>query len=69
MGVAYVETTVLAVSAVAALGLLRWFEGRRRYAASGKGRAQRLQLRSPLARALTLPVAVVAVVVLVLRIS
>jgi iron(III) transport system permease protein len=66
MGVAYVETTVLAVSAVAALALLRWFEGRRRYAASGKGRALRVPFRSPLARALTLPVAVIVVLVLVL---
>ncbi len=66
IGVAYVETTVLAVSAVAALGLLRWFEGRRRYVATGKGRALRVPLRSPLARAVTLPAAVIAVVVLVL---
>lgn len=66
IGVAYVETTVLAVSAVAALALLRWFEGKRRYAAGSKGRAIRVPLRSPLARALALPVAATVVLVLVL---
>jgi iron(III) transport system permease protein len=63
LGLAYVETTVLAVTAVLALLLLRWLEGRRRYAMAGKGRATRGALRSPVARAL-LPAAAAAVVIL-----
>src|SRR5690606_25274593 len=41
MGMAYVETTVLALSAVAALLLLRWLERRRSYVLSGKGTVER----------------------------
>ena len=63
LGLAYVETTVLAVTAVRALLLLRWLEGRRRYSMAGKGRATRSALRSPVARAL-LPAAAAAVVIL-----
>jgi iron(III) transport system permease protein len=63
LGLAYVETTVLAVTAVLALLLLRWLEGRRRYSMAGKGRATRNTLRSPVARAL-LPAAAAAVVIL-----
>ncbi|MDQ6634433.1 MAG: iron ABC transporter permease [Gemmatimonadota bacterium] len=65
IGLAYVETTVLAVTAVLALLLLRRLEGRRRYAMAGKGggRVTRRALRSPMARAL-LPVAAAVVVVL-----
>jgi iron(III) transport system permease protein len=63
IGLAYVETTVLAVTAVLALLLLRRLEGRRRYAMAGKGRVTRRALRSPAARAL-LPVAAAALVVL-----
>jgi iron(III) transport system permease protein len=63
LGLAYVETTVLAVTAVLALLLLRWLEGRRRYSMAGKGRATRSTLRSPVARAL-LPAAAAAVVIL-----
>jgi iron(III) transport system permease protein len=63
IGLAYVETTVLAVTAVLALLLLRRLEGRRRYAMAGKGRVTRSALRSPTARAL-LPVAAAALVVL-----
>jgi iron(III) transport system permease protein len=63
LGLAYVETTVLAVTAVLALLLLRWLEGRRRYSMAGKGRATRSTLRSPMARAL-LPAAAAAVVIL-----
>src|SRR5204863_5696758 len=37
MGLAYVETTVLAISAVAGLFLFRWLERKRRYVLSGKG--------------------------------
>ena len=63
LGLAYVETTVLAVTAVLALLLLRWLEGRRRYAMAGKGRITRSTLRSPTARAL-LPAFAAAVVIL-----
>ena len=50
MGLAYVETTVLAVSAVMALIVFRWFERRRRYVMPGKGRASRVVVRSRVAR-------------------
>jgi iron(III) transport system permease protein len=63
IGLAYVETTVLAVTAVLALLLLRRLEGRRRYAMAGKGRATRRSLRSPAARAV-LPLAAAALVIL-----
>jgi iron(III) transport system permease protein len=63
LGLAYVETTVLAVTAVVALLLLRRLEGRRRYAMAGKGRATRSSLRSPLARTL-LPLFAAALVIL-----
>ena len=66
IGLAYVETTVLAVSAVAALALLRWFERRRRYMLSGKGGAARVVLRSRAARVLGPAAAFVIVIVLVL---
>ncbi|GAC1686749.1 MAG: iron ABC transporter permease [Gemmatimonadaceae bacterium] len=65
-GLAYVETTVLAVSAIAALALLRWCEGRRRYAGAGTGRATRAPLRSALARAVAPGLALLFVVVLIL---
>jgi iron(III) transport system permease protein len=66
MGLAYVETTVLALSAVAALWLLRWMERRRQYAMAGKGRATRRPVRSRTARALAPILAAVVVLVLVL---
>jgi iron(III) transport system permease protein len=66
IGLAYVETTVLAVTAVLALLLLRRLEGRRRYAMAGKGRATRRSLRSPMARAVLPLAATVLVVLLVL---
>jgi iron(III) transport system permease protein len=66
IALAYVETTVLAVTAVVALLLLRWLEGRRRYAMAGKGRATRGTVRSPLARAVLPVLAVLLVVLLVL---
>ena len=66
MGLAYVETTVLAVAAIAALLLLRWLEGRRQYALTGKGRVTRVGVRSPAMRALAPIVAVAAVAFLVL---
>src|SRR3954462_9945930 len=66
IGLAYVETPVLAVTAVVALLVLRRLEGRRRYAMAGKGRATRQTLRSPFTRALLPPLAIALVVLLVL---
>ena len=65
MGMAYVETTVLAIAAVGALLLLRWFERRRSYALTGKGSNVRITLRGPLARLAPL-IAALLVFVLVL---
>jgi iron(III) transport system permease protein len=66
MGLAYVETTALALAAVGALFLLRWIERRRKYSLSGKGRLTRRVMRSRTARVLAPIVAVVAVLFLVL---
>lgn len=66
MDLAYVETTVLAVGAIAALILLRWFERRRTYAVSSKGSVVRTRLHSRSARALAPIVGVILVVILVL---
>jgi iron(III) transport system permease protein len=66
MGLAYVETTVLALAAVAALWLLRWMERRRQYAMAGKGRASRRIVRSRTARALAPVAASIVVLLLVL---
>ena len=66
LGLAYVETTVLAVTAVLALLLLRRLEGKRQYAVAGKGRATRQLLRSGAARALLPFVAGGLVVLLIL---
>ncbi|HTL96714.1 MAG TPA: iron ABC transporter permease [Gemmatimonadaceae bacterium] len=65
MDLAYVETTVLAVGAIAALILLRWFERRRTYAVSSKGSAVRSRLQSPTARALAPILGAALVVILV----
>lgn len=65
MGMAYVETTVMAIAAIAALLLLRWFERRRSYALTGKGSNTRLTLHGPAARAAPL-LAATLVFVLVL---
>lgn len=66
MGLAYAETTTLAVSALAALALLRWFERRRSYTMSGKSRATRTPVRSALARRVAPVLAMVLVALLVL---
>jgi len=66
LGLAYVETTVLAVTAVLALLLLRRLEGKRRYTVAGKGRATRTPFRSGLARTILPPLAILLVVLLVL---
>jgi iron(III) transport system permease protein len=66
MGMAYVETAMLVITAVAALAILRWIERRREYAMSGKGRITRAVMRSALWRRAAPVVAAVAVVFLVL---
>ena len=66
LGVAYVETTVLALSAVAGLLLFRWLERRRAYTMSGKGAQTRIEIRSTLARTTSILVATVLVIALVL---
>ena len=66
MDLAYVETTVLAIGAIAALILMRWFERRRTYAVSSKGSVVRSRLQSPTARVLAPVLGAVLVVILVL---
>jgi iron(III) transport system permease protein len=65
LGLAYAETTVLALAAIAGLIVLRGFERRRNYATSGKGRQTRVLVASQVARAL-LPVLAFVVVALLL---
>ncbi|MEO8575216.1 MAG: iron ABC transporter permease [Gemmatimonadales bacterium] len=66
MGLAYVETTVLALSAVAGLLLFRWLEGKRKYTSSGKGSATRKVIGSRNAQVAAAVLSVITVVVLVL---
>lgn len=67
MGLAYVETTVLALSAVLALALLRWVERKRGYVLSGKGRVVRRRApRTALMRTVAPLLAALLVIVLVL---
>jgi iron(III) transport system permease protein len=66
LGLAYVETTVLALSAVLALGLFRWLERGRDVAGSGKGRVTRVTVKSRAGRIGAPAFAVVLVTVLVL---
>ena len=66
MGLAYVETTVLALSAVAGLILFRWLERKRKYASSGKGSATRRLIRSKKAQVLAGVLSTLTVVILVL---
>ncbi|HVZ77636.1 MAG TPA: iron ABC transporter permease [Gemmatimonadaceae bacterium] len=66
IGLAYVETSVLALAAIAALGVLRWVEGRRQYTLSGKGAVTRTVVRSRFWRAAAPLLGVVAVVFLIL---
>jgi iron(III) transport system permease protein len=65
-GLAYVETTVLALAAVAGLALFRWLERRRSYTVSAKGAATRVIVRSAAGRFGAGLLAVVLVTVLVL---
>jgi iron(III) transport system permease protein len=66
MGLAYVETTVLALSAVAGLLLFRWLEGKKKYTSSGKGAATRRILGSRRTRVIAALLAMIAVVILIL---
>ena len=66
MGLVYVETTVLALTAVAAFMLLRWIERRRKYTLSGKGKATRVLLGSPVLRAIAPVLAGAMIFVLIL---
>ena len=66
MGVAFVETAVLALSAVAGLLLLRWLEGRRQYTITSKGRAIRTPIRSRAAKTIAIGLSTIVVTVLVL---
>ena len=66
MGLAYVETTVLALSAVAGLVLFRWLERKRKYTSAGKGSATRRVIGSRRAKIVALILAVITVLILVL---
>ncbi len=66
LGLAYVETTVLAISAVAGLLLFRWLERKRDYVAAGKGGATRRKVQSRATRAVLAVSAALIVLVLVL---
>ncbi len=66
LGLAYVETTVLALSAVAGLALFRWLERKRKYASSGKGSATRKTIGSRRAANVAAVLAAILVIVLVL---
>ena len=66
MGLAYVETTVLALSAVAGLILFRWLERKRKYTSSGKGSATRRIVRSKQGQIVAALLSTIAVVMLVM---
>ncbi|HEX9606026.1 MAG TPA: iron ABC transporter permease [Gemmatimonadaceae bacterium] len=66
MGLAYVETTVLALSAVAGLVLFRWLDRKRRYTLASKGGRSRRTIRSRRIQIMTTVASAVIVVALVL---
>ncbi|HKY97404.1 MAG TPA: iron ABC transporter permease [Gemmatimonadaceae bacterium] len=66
MGLAYVETTVLALSAVAGLLVFRWLEGKRKYTSSGKGAATRKVLKSRKTQIIAAVLSIITVVILIL---
>ncbi len=66
MGLAYVETTVLALSAVAGLALFRWLDRKRKYTLASKGGRARRTIRSRKVQLLTTAGAAVIVIALVL---
>ena len=66
IGLAYVETTVLALSAVAGLLLFRWLDRKRKYTLASKGGRKRRVIRSRNVQILTSIGAAVIVIALVL---
>lgn len=66
LGLAYVETTVLALSAVAGLVLFRWLDRKRKYTLAGKGGRKRREIRSRRVQILTSIAAATIVIALVL---
>jgi iron(III) transport system permease protein len=66
MGLAYVETTVLALSAVAGLVLFRWLDRKRKYTLASKGGRSRRTIGSRRIQILTTVASAVIVVALVL---
>jgi iron(III) transport system permease protein len=66
MGLAYVETTVLALSAVAGLVLFRWLDSKRKYTLASKGGRTRRTIRSRRIQILITVASAVIVVALVL---
>jgi iron(III) transport system permease protein len=66
MGLAYVETTVLALSAVAGLVLFRWLDRKRRYTLASKGGRSRRMISSRRVQILTTIASAIIVIALVL---
>jgi iron(III) transport system permease protein len=66
LGLAYVETTVLALSAVAGLVLFRWLDRKRKYTLASKGGRKRRTIRSRRVQILTSIAAATIVIALVL---
>src|SRR6185369_2330664 len=66
MGLAYVETTVLALSAVAGLAVFRWLDRKRKYTLASKGGRVRKTIRSRKIQLLTTIFSAVIVIALVL---
>jgi iron(III) transport system permease protein len=66
LGLAYVETTVLALSAVAGLVLFRWLDRKRKYTLASKGGRRRRVIRSRRVQILTSVSAATIVIALVL---
>ena len=66
LGLAYVETTVLALSAVAGLVLFRWLDRKRKYTLASKGGRSRRVIRSRRIQIFTTIAAAVIVVALVM---
>jgi iron(III) transport system permease protein len=66
MGLAYVETTVLALSAVAGLVLFRWLDRKRRYTLASKGGRSRRTISSRRVQILTTVASAIIVIALVL---
>ena len=66
LGLAYVETTVLALSAVAGLILFRWLDRKRKFTSTGRGGRTRRVIRSRRAQLAMSVLAALVVIILVL---